>query len=81
MRTLFTLEPKTSKGKSLFLLTYAHSYSASRVSFDLPRKVGRRKVDSARMSGRSKKVEPAGRVYFPLPDLSTKIESRRLLAE
>ena len=26
------------------------------------------------MSGKSKKLEPAGRVYFPLPDLSRKIE-------
>ena len=26
------------------------------------------------MSGKSKKVEPAGRVYFPLLDLSRKIE-------
>ena len=26
------------------------------------------------MSGKSKKVEPAGRDYFPLPDLSRKIE-------
>ena len=26
------------------------------------------------MSGKSKKVEPAGRVYFPLPNLSRKIK-------
>lgn len=26
------------------------------------------------MSGKSKKVEPADRVYFPLPNLSRKIE-------
>ena len=26
------------------------------------------------MSGKSEKVEPSGRVYFPLPDLSRKIE-------
>ena len=32
------------------------------------------------MSGKSKKVEPAGGVYFPLPDLSRKIERNSAFA-
>ena len=33
------------------------------------------------MSGKLNKVEPAGRVYFSLPDLSTKIDRNRLCSQ